>query len=202
MSLPIVIKNNNSGDAAGVTKDNQLRVLADSVPVGAFTALNKTHWTVSSGTVNLTSANKSAILYLEYTGTSSLVLDAFNLTTGTSTGGAAGAQVQYELVRNPTSGTIVSIGTKASVFNRNFSGVSGSLGGSQFSGVEGATITDGDTYGLVTTTNSAGLQTFDINSRPVVLETGNSIGFNFTPPDSNTSMDIRVFLFVYEINIT
>lgn len=151
-------------------------------------------YNINTGSITLTSANKSACLYVKNNSTKDIIIPLAGFLIGNSTGGTG--DLLLEIVRNPTTGTIVSgAGAVAVEANKNF-GSNKTLTVDAFKGAEGNTITDGTTayYSLL---NSAGRQ-YVINTGWVVLPKGSSIGINVTPQASNTSMNIQCFLSIIE----
>jgi hypothetical protein len=194
--MSIIQDGAGQGYGAKVNSANRLWTFADSVPSGVIAAADKKMWLVITGSLTYTTANKSAALYLLYTGPYKLIIPQYNLTVGLSTGGANGTV--FTTRANPTSGTIVSDATQTTVNNRNFSGTSGSLTGSQFKGGEGKTVTDGTEIGSLTFAGE-GVNQVDLGSIPFILETGNSISLEVTPPPGNTSQVNRVSIICYEL---
>lgn len=191
-----IIDGRGKGFTARVNSDNRLFTFADSVPAGTIAAADKLMWSIATEDVTLTSDSASAVLYVQYTGDSKLVIPRLTFTVGASTGGSGNTTI--EVLTNPTTGTIVSGASQATVTNRNFAGTSGSLSGSQFKGAEGNTLTDGSVLGALVT-SSVGPTFQDQNEFPYILEKGNSIGFKITPPTGNTSQTNRIFLVAYEL---
>lgn len=186
-----------TGFSVKVNEENRLYTFADSVPSGAIGAINSRMWSVASGDITLTDDTESACLFLRYTGNQRLLIQRIIYQYEDSTGGSGDNILRF--YKNPTEGTIVSNASNATVTNRNFSGVPGSLLGDKFKGAQGNTLTDGDIIG--TNRNGPGFYNTDTSTSPFVLEKGNSIGFTVQPPSGNTSQLIRVFLIVYEIVI-
>lgn len=196
--MAIIEDGAGTGYTARVNSDNRLFTFAESVPAGTVASANKKMWGVSTGNITLTSANTSGIAYLKYAGVHALVIPRITFTTGASTGGSDNAT--WVVRQNSTTGTLVSNATALTTLNRNFSGTSGSLTGSQFKGVEGATVTNGTEVGSLSL--GAGIFTLDINDFPYVLENGNSISVEVTPPASNTSQTNRIFIVAYELVVS
>ena len=178
----------------GVNKKGQALVKALTEEELEAAAEDGRSYNVNTGTVNLTSANKSALLYVKNNSTNDIIIPLIGFLIGNSTGGTG--DLLLEVVRNPTTGTIVSgasaVGVEA---NKNF-GSNKTLTVNAYKGAEASTITDGTTayYSLM---NSAAKQ-YVITTGWVVLPKGSSIGINVTPQASNTNMDIQIFLSIIE----
>ena len=153
-------------------------------------AENGDSFNVNTGTINLTSANKSALLYLKNNGEEDVVISAIGYLMGNSTGGSG--DVLAEVLRNPTAGTIVSGAAAVDVnVNKNF-GSSQSLTVDAYKGAEANTFTDGEiAYKSLLPGAARG---YVIATGSVVIPNGSSIGVELTPQTGNTSMDIQVFL--------
>lgn len=151
-------------------------------------------YNINTGSITLTTANKSACLYVKNNSTKDVIIPLIGFLIGNSTGGTG--DLLLEVVRNPTAGTIVSGASAVDVeVNKNF-GSNKTLTVDAYKGAEGNTITDGATayYSLM---NSAAKQ-YVITTGWVVLPKGSSLGINVTPQASNTSMAIQCFLSVIE----
>ncbi len=150
-------------------------------------------YNINTGTINLTTATVSAILYLKNNEDQDLVIKKIFYIIGTSTGGSG--DMDITALRNPTAGTIVSGATAVDInINRNF-GSSKTLIIDVFQGAEGNTFTDGNSA-LGTLQGDA--QVNVVEPGTIVLPKGSSIGFNITPQTGNTSMDVQIAL---EVNL-
>lgn len=185
-----------TGGGYSVKVDSKKRISAFSVSVTEeqANAVDGYTFNVNTGTINLTSANKSAVLYLRNNGASDLKLTSIGYLFGNSTGGTG--DLALEVVRNPTAGTIVSGATAVDVVaNKNF-GSSRVLDATAYKGAEGSTMTGG-TVALPSLLPGAA-RSYVIQTGVLVIPQGQSIGINVTPQASNTSMDVMVFLAVTE----
>jgi hypothetical protein len=194
--MSIIQDGAGQGYVAKLNSYNRLYTFASSVPAGVIAAADKKMWLVITGNLTYTSANKSAALYMLYTGPYKLVIPQYNFTVGASTGGVG--STAFTTNANPTTGTIISDAAQATVSNRNFAGTAGSLSGRQYRGGEGKTITDGTDIGTLTFADQ-GVNQVDLGSIPFILETGNSVSISVTPPPGNTSQVNRVTIICYEL---
>lgn len=144
-------------------------------------------YVIETGLITLTSANKSAVMYLKNTELLRLFIDGFIIYTGLSTGGTIDDSSIVEILKNPTAGTIVSGAVDVDIeSNRNFSSTA-PLNADAFKGAEADTFTDGNTH-LV---GGFSPDTDQLKSG-IILSNGNSFGVNVTPPAANTSMVISI----------
>lgn len=180
------------GYAAEVTSENKLVV--DAVTHTSLEeASNKGDaYNVNTGTITLTSANKSAVLWMENTG-EDIEVHAWFYILGGSTGGSGDILVTVK--RNPTGGTITTSGTSFSAVNRNFKSGK-TLDVTLYKGAEGLTITGGEDL-LQTIVSSAG-QRVMIGETAVILGRSNVIAFEITPQAGNTSMDLQFAMAVHK----
>lgn len=153
-------------------------------------AENGDSFNINTGTINLTSANKSALLYLKNNGEEDIVISTIGYLIGNSTGGSG--DLLAEVLRNPTSGTIVSGASNVEInVNKNF-GSSQSLMVDAYKGAEANTFTDGEI--AYKSLLSGAARGYVIATGSVVIPNGSSVGIELTPQTGNTSMDIQVFL--------
>lgn len=145
-------------------------------------------YNINTGVINLTSANKSAVLYFKNNEDDPIVITALFYLFGDSN--VSAGEILIDVIRNPTAGTIVSGAVDAEMagINRNF-GSSKTLTGDIYKGAEGNTITDGDKIIESLFSDSPGRYTVSVGD--IVLPKGSSIGINITPPSGNTSMNVE-----------
>lgn len=185
----------STGKEYGVKVDSNNRAYVDSISkdTSINAALNGESYNINSGTINLTTGNESGIIYIKNSEEKHLVIKEIIVILGGSTGGSGEGEVR--IVKNPNKGTLVTNATVAEIVeNRNFSS-SRELSASVYKGIEGATITDGDTFATSTRSSFPTLINFDASA--IVLAKGNSIAVNFTPPTSNTSQTIKIAITAY-----
>jgi len=174
-----------TGNRAKVDNDKRLHVNSVNRTQDEQAALLGQAYNLSTGTVTLTTGNKSCVSYLKYTGEDPFVIKEIIIIPSSSTGGVGNAVI--EIFKNPTTGTVITNALPfTSVLNRDFSS-SNNLGNEAdiFKGVEGDTITDGQSFAFTTRDNFDIPVTFDAAN--IVLRKGNSIGVCATPPTGNTS---------------
>jgi hypothetical protein len=144
-------------------------------------------YNINTGKINLTTANKSAVLWFQNNEDDELVITNIFYILGNSN---SNGDTLITILRNPTAGTIVSGAVDADMpgINRNF-GSSKTLTATSYKGAEGNTLTDG--VKLIESIVQSGKRTI-LNVGDLVLTKGASVGFEITPPLSNTSMDIQI----------
>jgi len=187
----------STGKEYGVKVDSENRAHVDAVSkdTSINAALNGESYNINSGSITLTTGNESGVIYLKNNEEKHLVIKEIIVIVGSSTGGSGEGEVK--IVKNPSTGTLITAATNASIVeNRNFSS-SRELEASVYRGIEGATVTNGDTF--ATTTRSAFPTVITFDASAIVLAKGNSIAVNFTPPTSNTSQSIKIAITAYLI---
>ena len=181
-----------SGYRARVNSDNHLHTRAISESGGTDAALAGNLYNINTETINLTSANASALLYMKNTDTVPWIVNRVFYNAGPSTGGTG--DFLAEVIANPSAGTLVSGGSALTPHNLNF-GSSKELVGTVLKGAEGSTITDG-TVRVSTIIPVAGARVL-ISFDSIILEPGSSIAVRITPQSGNSSMDIQVGFNLY-----
>jgi len=185
------------GYKAGVDKNHRIQALCVSLDAGQEGATNGDTYNVNTGTISLTSANESALMYLKNNGTKDVHVTTIGYLIGNSTGGSG--DLNLDVIRNPTAGTLVSGASAVDVnINKNF-GSTNTLTVDAFKGAEGNTLTDGDVAYYSLQPNSG--RAYLITTGTLVLPQGSSIGVNVTPQTGNTAMDIQVFLAITEYDL-
>jgi len=159
-------------------------------------------YNINTGLIGLTAATESAVLYFKndeapVNGESGVVIDAIAVgidDEGTTTGMSA-----ITIIRNPTTGTIItSTPTVVDMnANRNF-GSSNSLASTSYAykGAEGDTFTDGTDIALfMQQPGTRGYYTVDME-----LEKGSSIGIKIDTDTSGGTTNIYVALICHRID--
>lgn len=186
-----IIDGSGSGYRAKVDKHKRLHVDAITFGRSEQEVELGNGYSVNTGTFSLTSANKSACLYMKNDEDFDMVLTIMVYIFGNSN---ANGDCLVDVLKNPTTGTIISGAVDAEMagVNRNF-GSSFSLNATTliYKGAEGNTFTDGTKVisSIVQTPSRTPIIIGDI-----VLPKGSSIGFDVTPPTGNTAMDVQLGL--------
>lgn len=186
------IADGRSSETAEVSS-NRLSVQSVSQDESKLAAVNGDAYNINTGTVTLTNATKTPVLFVKNTGDVDLVIDTVFYILGASTAGTGNAYI--ELVRNPTAGTIVSGAVNVDMnVNRNF-GSNNTISADAYKGATGITMTGGtDALGSITVANT----TIAVAAGAIILKKGSTVGVNVTAPTGNTSMPVQVALSIYE----
>jgi hypothetical protein len=187
----IIKDGTGSGDTLKITAKNRAVVEAIITSKEEERSSDGDGYILSSGLINLTSACESALLFILNNECVDLVVDRMVILTGDSTCGAD-TEGGFNIVVNPTAGTLVDCGSCGTQRNTNF-GSTDTLCIVFKQGAEARTLTDG--------ANGAGIAHTDINQTHVLsftLPKGKSIGIKFTPPTGNMGLNVIINLFVYK----
>jgi hypothetical protein len=191
----VQIKSGNSGEVAEVDSNKRLHTAAviETESNHACDSGVEEKYNINTGTITLTNATKTSILYIKNEGNDDLVITALIYNLGNSTGGTGDGTV--DVLRNPTAGDIitnandVAVGPAASA-NQNF-GASNILSGKFYKGATGETALSGGSLTVSSLLASpAGRIVITLGS--VVLPKGSSLGIDYTPQTSNTSQAVQV----------
>jgi hypothetical protein len=186
-----IIDGTGSGNRAKVDEHKRLHVDAITFGRSEQEVELGNAYSVNTGSFSLTTANKSACLYMKNDEDFDLVLTIMVYIFGNSN---ANGDCTIDVLKNPTTGTLIdgAVAAEMAGVNRNF-GSSLSLKTTTlvYKGAEGNTFTDGTKLisSIVQTPSRTPIIVGDI-----VLPKGSSIGFDVTPPTSNTAMDIQLGL--------
>lgn len=181
--------------SAGVSSDNRLLVQADSHDAILTAAVSGRAFRFCTGLIALTSALPSAVMFLKNLEPQDLVISELVVRMNQSTGGANGVGL-WEVLRNPSAGTIVNAAVPlATRLNTNFGNTAGFLADA-FKGAEAATFTDGAVYATVNGL-TVPQRIFLIETSGIILPRGTAIGVRYTPPVGNTSITITCEIGAY-----
>lgn len=184
--MPDTIRDGGSGTTLAKVNANG-RLYTDAISASESYAATKDgrSYNVNSGSITLTDAADTPLIYLKNNETQDLHITAIAVGVGPSTGGSGGIP-KITVVRNPKTGTIVDNATAVDVnSNRNY-GSSDALTVDAYKGATGNTMTDGEDHILFFQTSNGRLfATIDEN-----LPKGSSIGIKFDPQASNTSQEV------------
>jgi hypothetical protein len=192
--MPTTIKDGTGrGHSAEVTNSNKLMTLSVTEGIAAHHAFEGDAYNINTGSITLTSASKSALLYIKNLEDEDLIITGLFYLIGNSNTSGGDTLIQFE--RNPTGGTIVSAGTSFTPVNRNF-GSSKTLNITCEKGAEGKTLTGG-TVAVESIFASAGRKTVSVGA--IILPRGSSMGITVTPQTSNTSQDYQIAVACYKV---
>lgn len=194
----MMVENGGGGHQAYAKVDvnNRLHVLSVSEGFNIEAAILGDNFNINSGTITLTSANKSGVFYFKNLEAKPFVIEDVLVITGASTGGSGDMQV--DILQNPTTGTVIDNAVAAqTIANRNFGKTSSTLSADVFKGAEASTFTNGILF-ADTTRTSASVIEFDADV--MILPKGSSLGVEVTPPAGNTSMMVKIAVVGYLID--
>lgn len=193
MAMEII---DGSGSGVRVKVGSDKRMWADTVQRGHNdqASLDGDSYNINTGVINLTSANKSAVLYVKNNESDDMIIENLFYLIGNSTGGSG--DMLISVIRNPTTGTIIDNASAAEMagINRNF-GSSKTLTADIYKGAEGSTITNGTK--LIESIVNQSATRIALSAGTIVLGKGNSIGFEITPGSGNTDLDVEFALAVH-----
>jgi hypothetical protein len=135
-------------------------------------------------------------LYLKNNGDVDLAILTIGFLLGNSTGGIG--DLTLDVVKNPTTGTLISGATNVAINENKNAGSSQTLSVDAFKGAEGSTITNGTDWYYSTVPGDA--RTYVINTGSLVIPKGSSVSVSVTPQGSNSSMNLSLFLSVIKDN--
>lgn len=183
-----------SGYRAKVDSKNRVHSLAISETAGTEASTNGDLYNVNTGTITLTTANASSLLYMKNTDSVSWIFNRVFYNAGESTGGTG--EFLAEVIANATTGTLITAGTDLDPYNLNF-GSSKELTSTTKKGSEGSTLTNGDARvsTIIPASGTRVLIAFD----SIIVEPGSSISVTITPQTGNTSMAIQVGFNLYRV---
>ena len=197
--MEVSIKGGSKGDVAFVDTNERLHTATVSEDEGTHSADSSIaqKFNCNTGTITVTDANKTSLLYMENTGIYDMVCTAFIYNFGASTSGTGDATM--EILKNPTSGDLIS--------NTNDAAVGPGLGacstvgssnvpsGKFYVGATSEGVTTGGLLHLSTLFNSPlGRVTIPL---VMVIPKGGSIVVEYTPQTSNSSQGVQVAVSYY-----
>ena len=183
------------GFLAAVNSDNQLQTRAVAVAQRLESALDGNYYEVTTGKIELTTANETSLFYIKNSENKVIVIDRVFYDVWESTGGSVGGTIEY--YRNPT----YTGGVAATQYNTEFS---------SDDQLDATVLTWSVGSPLVLSGNEWWRGYVPVPSSNVVeegrfvLNTNNTFGISIVPPASNTSMyvAINVALFVFDVDLT
>jgi hypothetical protein len=192
-----IIDGTGTGKKVRVDNANRLHTHSVNETLIEYAASQGDSYNINTGTINLTSATESALLYFKNNGNNDVHIASVGYLIGNSTGGTG--DLQTKVIKNPTTGTIISGAVNVGINSNKNAGSSKVMDIDAFKGAEGNTFTDGTDfyYSLL----SGAAKTYVIATGTVVLPKGSSIGVSVTPQASNTSMDVQIFMSVTEYKL-
>jgi len=179
------------GFKAEVDSSNQLKVFSvtESELIDRIEAAKG--YSISSGILDLTNTSANGILYFKSNESNDVFVNGLHVQIGESAG--ATDALLIELIRNPSTGTLISDANTVTPVNFNF-GSSDTLSGDSFLASAAAkTVTDGT---VITRFLVPELGEYDVPFPLIILQKGNAVAVRITPATGNTSVDINVDMHV------
>jgi hypothetical protein len=185
----IIKDGSGTGLTAKVGISNRLHTHSMSTPHTVVALEDGNAFNVSSELVVLTTDSESTMLYIKNNESFDISIITEFVNIGASTGGSGEGLVKFTL--NPTGGTIISDAILAQTLNRRV-GDSTTISLDAYKGSEGKTISGGSNIQLPSTGGA-------INSEYIIPK-GSSFALSYTPPTSNTSIQVQIGFLVIKDN--
>jgi len=193
-----ILDGTGSGKSAKVDSNFRLHVHSVGETVAENASQSGDSYNINTGTVTLTTATESAVLYLKNNGDFDLHISTIGFLLGTSTSGAGDLHLRVD--KNVTGGTIVSTALDVAINQNKNVGSSKILTVDAFAGAEGRTATGGVT--TYTSLLAGAARGYVISTGDVVIPKGGSVAVFVTPQTSNTNMDVQIFAATTEYRLT
>lgn len=147
-------------------------------------------FSISTGVINLTSANESGVLYFKNLEDRDVIVKELFIQTGISTGGS-GDVIRTDYIA-PTGGTLISAASAGIKINLN-AGSLKTIDMTVYKGVEGSTVSGA----LASLDSLLRLDNNFVQSTGTILTKGSALAMTITPPTGNTSMNVSVTLTLF-----
>jgi hypothetical protein len=180
-----------NGRLLAVDDTNRAKVRAVTESTAIEAATEGEQFIITSGSITLTNASASAVLWFQNEQDYDLIMDRIIFSAGVSTGGTTNVCTIASKI-NPT-GLTSGASTEAIDINSNFGSTKTLDTSSSEVGAQGATI-DGGNNGPAFYFPDKLTSTFETQ---VVLQKGTGIAFTVTPPTSNTSLAVSIAINVH-----
>jgi len=176
------------GFRAEVTKNNKLATISVTETEQLEAIHDGDGYNLHTGQISLSAS--SGVMYVKNNEDKDLIIDAIVVGIGA---GSFSDNVEITMIRNPTTGTLISGATNVDMNqNRNF-GSSNTLVADVYKGASGNTITDGNDI-LLIAQNGQGRVFATVG---LVLQKGNSVGVRINPMLSSGSANVYAALIIY-----
>ena len=192
-----ILDGTGSGRKAKVDSGNRLHTHSVTETIAENASENGEAFNVNTGTINLTTANESGVLYFKNNGDKPIHIISIGYLLGNSTGGSG--DVTLKVTKNSTAGTVISDAVPVPILENKNVGSSNVLDVNAYKGAEGKTITDGDDFYYSLLAGAA--RPYVIATGTLVVPKGGSIGVLVTPQSGNTSMNVQIFLSIIEYTL-
>lgn len=187
-----VIRDPNTGTGQHVDEDQRAHVNAVTQGEDSDANAHGKAYNINTGSITLTDAVDTPVMYVKNNDTDDLIVHAIAVGMSASTGGTGNQQPIVTIVRNPTTGTIItSSPTDVDIKgNRNYGSSLTASNIVAYKGATGDTMTDGDDH-IIMFQGANGRLFASIGER---LPPGSSIGVKIKASGSNTSMNVYAAL--------
>lgn len=141
--MTIIKDGTGSGYNVAVDQTNKIQTRTVSASITEEGTVNGDSFNINSGLITLTSSNASGLLYYKHNEDRPFHIDA--LAIGIDNLGTNTTQTIITMIRNPTTGTLISTAAAVDMNqNRNFGSSKTLVDSLAYKGAEGHTVTDGD----------------------------------------------------------
>jgi hypothetical protein len=149
-------------------------------------------YNINTGTIGLTSTTASGVLYFKNNETKDVIIDAIAIGIGSA--GTTTDSAEIKLIKNPTTGTLISSPTNVDMNqNRNHSSSNTLADSLAYKGAEGNTVTDGTEEALFY--QSAGGRLYA--SIGLVIGKGNSIAITVDTQTTSGTTNVYAALILH-----
>lgn len=193
------ITDGRNSKTAKVDENNQLHTFAVTRNVIEEAEINEDAYNINTGVISLTTNTASALLYFKnneepFNGESRIIVNS--IVIGVNSAGTQSQESIATVIKNPTTGSIVSNATNVDMnVNRNF-GSNTTLTSVAYKGAEGRTFTDGTDFAVIQC--SAGSR--NLIPLGIVLEKGNSLGVKMNPYTTGGTTGVYVALVLHRVD--
>jgi hypothetical protein len=167
-----IIDGTGTGKKVRVDNANRLHTHSVNETLIEYASSQGDSYNINTGTINLTSATESALLYFKNNGNNDIHIASVGYLIGNSTGGTG--DLHTTVTKNPTTGTIISGASNVGINTNKNAGSSRIMDIDAFKGAEGNTFTDGTDFYYSLLSGSA--KSYVIATGAIVLPKGSSIG--------------------------
>lgn len=194
MSEYVIKDGTGSGKTVKVDSENRLNTNAITFQRREEQSLSGQTFNINTGLINLTSDNKTALLYVINNNTNkNMIVSKIVYLFGSPANGTGDSLVT--VLRNPTTGSIITNAVQAEIItNRNF-GSSEIIGADVYKGADTYTFNDGEKIIESIYSNGATRSAIDVGN--VIIPKSKSLGVEYTPPTGTTSQNVEIALEIF-----
>jgi hypothetical protein len=192
-----IVDGTGTGKKAKVDGNNRISVSAVLTLENEEATHLGNSFNINTGVFTLTNDTDTPVLYLKNNETAEVHVTGTAYGFWTSTGGSP-TDLQITVIRNPTTGTIVTNAVPVAITsNRNY-GSAKTLDADIYIGSTGDTMTDGTDHLIFYALSASRI----VPAIDEIIPKGSSIGIKVKPPAGNTSMQMyaAILLYVEDLN--